>query len=71
MTTKTDTRALLHKTLVQEQVVRSCLNCDYWGEYVGVTDEEEIYMVCGKVNQLPPPEIIVYGCDQHCPDIGF
>ena len=57
-----ESRAKLHKELIEHHVVRSCLNCENWS---GLHNE------CLEFETIPPPEVIVYGCKQWTPAIPF
>jgi hypothetical protein len=50
----------LHQDLVKRQVIMSCLNCDEW---TGIS--------CSKYRMMPPPEVLVFACENWCPDIPF
>lgn len=61
---------------LREKVVKAglwpcCINCEHWGEYMGVTDEERVYNHCTKYNRFPPEDVIVLGCPAHEPAIPF
>jgi hypothetical protein len=47
------TRDLLHKELIQTQVVRSCLNCECFDKKKGE---------CLEFEMRPPAEVIVFSC---------
>lgn len=51
---------ILHRKLVYEFVVRTCLNCDFWRENK-----------CKKYDAVPPPEVVVFACDEWEMDIPF
>lgn len=48
------------------QLLQNCLNCVHWQK--GDATEPK---GCSKYRQLPPPEVIVHGCEQHDFDIPF
>jgi len=53
----------LHKALVQQLVVRSCLNCENFDE-----KQETCSLTQGK---KPPATIVVFGCIQWTQHIPF
>ena len=57
-----EVRPVLHKQLILQQVVHSCLNCEEF-------DEEKDQ--CIIVNLTPPAKILVYGCPKWTPSIPF
>jgi hypothetical protein len=54
-------RAELHKDAIKTLSFTSCLNCSNWVEDKG----------CELYKAMPPPHIIVFGCDKHQFDIPF
>jgi len=56
-------RDLLHKELIQLQIVKSCLNCEHF-----VDDSGE----CAQFQYVkPPPKVVVFSCgknwENRCP----
>ena len=57
------------RKLLRHQSRCSCLNCDHW---VGNNTKREGQSGCGlAVGAVPPPAVIVVGCQMWCPDIPF
>lgn len=54
---KYETAYALHKELIELGIVPSCVNCDHWS----IKDEGGCCLY-GAI--LPPPYVIVLGCDQ-------
>ena len=50
-----------------ENLSSTCLNCGYWRS----NPADELQYVCGQNNQIPPPRVIVNGCDNHTALIPF
>ncbi len=57
-----DTKDFLHKELIQNQIIKSCLNCDNWYSAPPYKDKKLPINTCGKYNMHPPVEVIVFGC---------
>lgn len=51
-----------HKELVENCVLRSCLNCEYWLSSAGT---------CIPANARPPVDVIVFGCDNWARNLPF
>ncbi|QDH84398.1 hypothetical protein Axy20_001 [Achromobacter phage vB_AxyS_19-32_Axy20] len=51
---------------ISVQILQNCLNCIEWQK--GTATEPE---GCRRYRQLPPPHVIVHGCEQHTFDIPF
>ncbi len=48
-------RAIMQQELLDNDVLHSCLNCEYWIE----KDDK-----CERYNLTPPPKIIVFSCGE-------
>ena len=61
--------------LLDVGIARTCLNCDYWntdGSYgMPVNFNNKYPEGCTLFKQLPPPKVIVKGCDKHTDQIPF
>lgn len=55
-----------HKDLVYQDEIISCLTCEH------IKKEEVLGSVmvikCALFDVYPPPDIVVFGCKEHCPD---
>jgi len=60
--TQFEQHELLHKELLSNFIVHSCINCD---------DFNEANETCSQVNQRPPAKIVVFGCPKWTPSIPF
>lgn len=63
---KFDKAYQLARNLV-ENLVSTCLNCNHWQE----NPSNEFQYNCKKHNLMPPPRIIVNGCNEHSDLIPF
>lgn len=45
---------------------RNCLNCDQWQKNYTTKEQR-----CGKFQAMPPPEVLVVGCEHHSDLIPF
>lgn len=54
----------LHRGLIQEGVMRSCINCEHWST-------KGNNFVCSLANKTPPPETLVFGCESWNFNIPF
>ena len=52
----------LIETMERAGFFTNCLNCDRW---------DKANSICGLAKELPPPEIIVLGCENHQQNIPF
>lgn len=63
------------KKLVDRCMLITCINCDHWeaAEKTDLITGEIIVQEphCGLFKQLPPPEVIVYGCPHWVDYIPF
>jgi len=50
--------------LIKAAIWRTCLNCDNWRL-------TKLGNLCALYNVLPPPSVIVHGCQEHIDDIPF
>ncbi|WNO48675.1 hypothetical protein [Achromobacter phage nyashin_LB6] len=48
------------------QILQNCLNCVHWQKGDATKPQG-----CSKYRQLPPPDVIVHGCEQHDFDVPF
>lgn len=55
-----------HAASLGAQILQNCLNCVHWQK--GDANKPQ---GCTKYRQLPPPDVIVHGCEQHDFDIPF
>ena len=60
-------REIMHRRLIDSQEFHSCLNCDHWRPNGDSKAADE----CGLYNMRPPAAVIVFSCDNWCPDIPF
>lgn len=56
----------LQKHLSENHRLMNCLNCIFFKSGPGPYDN-----ICEKFNSIPPPMIIVNGCEEHDFDIPF
>ncbi len=56
----------LRNHLVSSGRWRSCLNCEYWVGHAGLVAPH-----CDMFKAMPPPHIIVTGCNEHIDNIPF
>lgn len=71
----------MQKDLISIHSIKTCTNCEHWGEKVivvargempnGVIESEKTEYRCMKWKTLPPPQVIVVGCEDHEDDIPF
>ena len=54
---------LLHKKLIETQIIKSCLNCDHF--------QFSKERTCHLYDVEPPPEVIVFACPSWVPHIPF
>lgn len=54
--------AAWQNSLIRRFQWHCCLNCDHW---------DSVKESCKKYNAVPPPRVIVVGCDDHEIDIPF
>jgi len=45
-----------------ERMTKTCLNCDNW---------DNIDQLCSLYKTLPPPKVLVVGCENHVDEIPF
>lgn len=64
-------RRELHKALIDQVVVPSCINCGHWSANDAEPPPEGTRNWCTKFNQYPPETIIVLSCDSWMMDIPF
>lgn len=55
-----EAKAILHSALIEHCVIATCINCEYWKNDI-----------CTKYNAVPPPRIIVYGCETWNENLPF
>lgn len=60
---KANIRIAFQKSAVAAFVWQTCLNCEHW--------RKKGEPGCTKFNAMPPPHIIVTGCEDHEFDIPF
>jgi hypothetical protein len=60
------TLIVLVETLLDAGIFRNCLNCEHWQRGINNLPEG-----CSLARALPPPEVIVVGCEQHTDLIPF
>jgi hypothetical protein len=68
MMLKAEAEELMHRTLIEEHIFRSCLNCDNWG--TANHPNKETDASCALYG-VPPPRVIVFGCPKWNPDLPF
>lgn len=61
---KRDLAYTLHKEMVEQLIVPSCINCEHWAP----TETGGCLLFEGA---QPPPGIVVLGCEHWEPDIPF
>jgi hypothetical protein len=64
----------LQSSMVQVGNWPCCLNCDYWGARAKLDGKHrpEGAVGCGRANlAIPPPDVIVVGCEDWDPELPF
>jgi hypothetical protein len=66
-----DAKIEFQKRMIKDDAWQCCLNCEEW-QVGGVSNDGTVTPTgCALHRAMPPPEIIVTGCNDHMMDIPF